>query len=59
MFKVQTPEGVTEYAGPTDRYEVTDGVVKIYAYSAKKPALVVLPLHFVIRIEDFDLTPSP
>jgi hypothetical protein len=57
-FKVQTPEGVTEYTGPHDSYEVREGVLEIYAYSAKKPVLIVLPLHFLIRVEDFDLAPA-
>jgi hypothetical protein len=56
-FTVQTPEGLNTYTGPHDSYEVCDGVLKIHAYSAKKPMLIVLPLHFVIRVEDFDLAP--
>jgi hypothetical protein len=44
-FAVQHANGTETFNGDNDRYEVSDGVVKVYALSRPKPVLIILPLH--------------
>jgi hypothetical protein len=54
-FIVQTEKTTDRYEGEKDSYTIEDGVLMVWAMDRPKPVLIIVPLHLVVRVEDFDV----